>query len=107
MAVPGVRPADEGGQDIFSVAGRRFLEAVPGLITWTVLLSPAWIPLLWAVQGAFAVALGVLVFDVYWFLRSFFVIFCIHHTYFHLRRDMGIDWLARCESALTSQAGRR
>ena len=74
----------------------RLFEATPGLITWVMLLSPAWIPIVFGVNGAFFVAFGVLVFDCYWFLRSFLVISGILTTYRRMKRDMAIDWWARC-----------
>jgi hypothetical protein len=77
-------------------AGDRLLEAAPGLITWVLLLAPAWIPLAFASDGAFVVAVAVLAFDVYWFFRSFLVITGIWSTYFRMRRDSAVDWLARC-----------
>ena len=52
-------------------AGDRLLEVVPGLVTWTLLLAPAWISIVFASTGAFVVAVAVLIFDVYWFFRSF------------------------------------
>ena len=82
----------------------RLLEVAPGLVTWTLLLAPAWIPLLFASDGAIAVAIAVLVFDVYWFFRSFTVIVGIWSTYFKMRRDMGIDWLARCREPVPEGA---
>jgi hypothetical protein len=80
-------------------AGDRLLEVVPGLVTWTLLLAPAWIPLIFASTGAFVVAVAVLVFDVYWFFRSFQVIIGVWSTYLKMRRDMSVDWLARCQEA--------
>jgi hypothetical protein len=80
-------------------AGDRLLEVVPGLVTWTLLLAPAWIPLIFASTGAFVVAVAVLVFDAYWFLRSFQVIIGVWSTYLKMRRDMSVDWLARCGEA--------
>lgn len=77
-------------------AGDRLLEAGPGLLTWTLLLAPAWIPLLFGSTGAFAVAVAVLAFDLYWFVRAFAVITGIWSTYLRMRRDMQVDWLARC-----------
>jgi len=77
-------------------AGDRLLEAAPGLVTWILLLAPAWIPIVFASDGAFAVAIAVLCFDVYWFFRSFLVITGVWSTYFKMRRDMRTDWLARC-----------
>ncbi|HYW26502.1 MAG TPA: hypothetical protein VE953_20185 [Terriglobales bacterium] len=76
--------------------GDRLLEVAPGLITWVLLLAPAWIPMLFASNGAMAVAVGVLLFDLYWFFRSFTVITGIWSTYLRMRRDMRTDWLARC-----------
>ncbi|HKF78828.1 MAG TPA: glycosyltransferase family 2 protein [Candidatus Dormibacteraeota bacterium] len=77
-------------------AGDRLLEAAPGLVTWVLLLAPAWIPFLLGLYGALAVAVAVLVFDVYWFLRSFIVITGTWSTYFKMRRDQRVDWLRRC-----------
>ncbi len=74
----------------------RIFEATPGLITWVMLLSPFWIPLVFQVQGAFVVAIGVLIFDVYWFCRSFLVIGGILTTYRRMKRDMAVDWWQRC-----------
>src|SRR3977135_2131792 len=74
----------------------RLFEATPGLITWLMLLSPAWIRIVFGVNGAFFVAFGVLVFDCYWFLRSFLVIGGILTTYGRMKRDMAIDWWASC-----------
>jgi hypothetical protein len=79
-------------------AGDRLLEVAPGLITWVLLLAPAWIPLVLGFSGAFAVALVVLLFDVYWFFRSFLVITGIWSTYLRMRRDMAADWLERCRA---------
>lgn len=76
--------------------GDRLLEAAPGLVTWLLLLAPAWIPIAFASDGALAVAIAVLIFDVYWFCRSFLVITGVWSTYFKMRRDMRTDWLERC-----------
>ena len=76
--------------------GDRLLEAAPGLITWILLLAPAWIPLFFLSEGAQAVAWAVLVFDVYWLFRTFLVITGMWSTYLKMRRDMATDWLARC-----------
>src|SRR3979490_935731 len=74
----------------------RLFEATPGLITWVMLLSPAWIPLVFGVHGPILVAFRVLVFDCYWFLRSFLVISGILTTYGRMKRDMAVDWWQRC-----------
>jgi cellulose synthase/poly-beta-1,6-N-acetylglucosamine synthase-like glycosyltransferase len=90
-------PADgEGARSPLRQAGDRMLEAAPGITTWVLLLSPAWITLVFASTGAFAVAVAVLIFDLYWFVRSFTLYTGMWSTYLRMRRDMEIDWLARC-----------
>ena len=76
--------------------GARFFEAGPGLITWILLLAPAWIPIVFPWPGAFAVAAAVLLFDVYWLLRSVSVVTGVYSTLRRMRRDMATDWLVRC-----------
>jgi hypothetical protein len=86
--------------------GHRLLEALPGVTSWILLLSPAWIAIVFGelgFDGPLWVAIGVLAFDVYWLLRSLFVIRGIYRSWFHLRRDMATDWLALCEA---SEVGR-
>jgi cellulose synthase/poly-beta-1,6-N-acetylglucosamine synthase-like glycosyltransferase len=77
--------------------GDRLLEAAPGLVTWTLLLAPAWIPIAFGSDGARLVAIGVLVFDVYWFFRSAFVITGVWRSFLNMRRDMRRPWLRLCE----------
>lgn len=82
----------------------RALEIFPGLLTWTLLLAPAWITLLFASNGAFLVAIGILIFDLYWFFRSFYLVMTVTGTYRHLKRDMAIDWLERCHETYSEGA---
>ena len=76
--------------------GARLFEAAPGLLTWILLLAPAWIPIIFPWPGAFFVAGVVLLFDIYWLLRSGTVITGVYNTLAHMRRDMRKDWLALC-----------
>jgi hypothetical protein len=77
-------------------AGHRFLEASPGLVTWIMLFSPAWIPIVFGTGGAIVVGVGVLAFDLYWLFRAYSIITGIYQTYGRMKRDMNIDWLQRC-----------
>ena len=92
VLVPSGGTAREGLRQL----GDRLLEAAPGLVTWVLLLAPAWIPIAFGSDGAFFVAICVLIFDLYWFFRSFMVIQGVWSTYFKMRRDMRTDWLERC-----------
>src|ERR1700737_4987488 len=71
--LPAARPASALDQALRQF-GARLFEAAPGLITWVLLLAPAWIPIIFPWPGAFAVAGAVLVFDIYWLLRSVTVV---------------------------------
>jgi len=91
----GVQPVSAFDQALHQF-GSRLFEAAPGLITWVLLLSPAWIPIVFPWPGAFVVAGAVLVFDVYWLLRSITVVTGVHSTLSRMHRDMKKDWLALC-----------
>jgi hypothetical protein len=54
--------------------GARLFEAAPGLLTWVLVLAPAWIPIIFDTPGAFLVAGTVLAYDIYWLFRSVTVI---------------------------------
>src|SRR5579859_8270056 len=71
--------------------GARLFEAAPGLVTWVLLLAPAWIPIVFPWPGAFAVAGAVLIFDFYWLIRSVTVMRGVYGTYQHMQRDMSTD----------------
>ena len=76
----------------------RLFEAAPGLVTWILLLAPAWIPIIFSSPGAFAVAAAVLVFDVYWLFRALTVVTGVYSTMWRMQRDMVKDWLALCRA---------
>src|SRR5260370_4802581 len=78
--------------------GARLFEAAPGLVTWIMLLAPAWIPILFKTPGALLVASAVLVFDVYWLIRAVTVVTGVYSTVWRMRRDMAKDWLAACRA---------
>src|SRR5215467_10294811 len=70
------------------------LECPPCIL----LLEPGCNPSLLQWTAAFAVAWAVLLFDLYWLLRSATVMSGVYSTYSKMRRDMATDWLARCEA---------
>ncbi|HKV88305.1 MAG TPA: hypothetical protein VJT78_09940 [Candidatus Dormibacteraeota bacterium] len=78
--------------------GGRLFEAAPGLVTWILLLAPAWIPIIFQSPGALLVASAVLIFDIYWLLRAITVVSGVYSTFWRMRRDMAADWLARCRA---------
>ena len=64
------RPPVPAWEQALRQFGARFFEAAPGLVTWILLLAPAWIPIIFHSTGALFVASVVLVFDAYWVLLS-------------------------------------
>lgn len=71
----------------------RALEIVPGAITWGILLGSV-------VLSFFAprvVAYAILLFDVYWLVKSFSLSHGLIRAYRFLKRDTGIDWRARID----------
>src|SRR2546421_9299494 len=85
--------------------GDRLLEAAPGLITWFLLLSPAWIPIAFGSDGAMFVAVAGLIFDLYWFFRSAIVITGILRGFFRVRKAMRTHWPAPFPARPPGQGG--
>src|SRR2546422_8840850 len=95
-SLPGARPAAGALDQALRQFGARLFEAATGLVTWILLLAPAWIPIVFPWPGAFAVAGAVLLFDIYWLIRSVSVVRGVYSTLFRMRRDMIRDWYALC-----------
>src|SRR5256714_2220782 len=90
------RPPVPAWEQAMRQFGERFFEAAPGLVTWILLLAPAWIPIIFHSTGALFVASVVLVFDAYWVLRAIGVVTGVYGSMLKLRRDGKRDWLALC-----------
>src|SRR5712664_4049916 len=104
MAVIEAQPPAPVWEQALRQFGARFFEAAPGLVTWVLLLAPAWIPIIFHSSGALFVASVVLVFDAYWVLRAVSVVTGVYSTMLRMRRDMKKDWLALCrEEKATGQ----
>src|SRR5260370_24335472 len=76
--------------------GARLFEAAPGLVTWVLLLAPAWIPIIFPWPGAFVVAGGVLLFDIYWLFRSTAAVTGVYHNPSRAAPDINTDCLPVC-----------
>ncbi|MEK7143180.1 MAG: glycosyltransferase family 2 protein [Patescibacteria group bacterium] len=72
----------------------RFLEIVPGVVTWLTLFLPIAASFFWPA----GVATFVLVFDLYWLYKSILMGYHLVSGYYHYRRDLKIDWLKKCRS---------
>lgn len=71
---------------------RRLFEIVPGLLTWSTLITLfvlAFIRPLW-------VAIFVITFDLYWVIRIGYLTLLLVFAYRRLEKEKKIDWLKHC-----------
>ena len=104
MAVIEAQPPAPVWEQALRQFGARLFEALPGLVTWVLLLAPAWIPIIFHSAGALFVAVLVLVFDAYWVLRAITVVTGVYSTLLRMRRDTKKDWLALCRQDVAAGA---
>lgn len=73
---------------------KRLFEIIPGLMTWTTLISLS----LLAIVRPVWVAIFIIVFDLYWAIRIGYLTTLLVIAYRRLEREKGVDWLNRCET---------
>jgi len=77
----------------------RFLEMMPGLISWSLIIFPLW--------GAFLaptlVAYYIIAFDVYWLYRSVWTAGLALLAHFRIKAAMVFNWLDEAQSFLDWQ----
>lgn len=71
----------------------RFLEMIPGMITWGVLLFAFGLSLFAPVAGI----VFIIVFDLYWMLRVYYFIIHVLAAYRSYRKNIGVDWYAKVQ----------
>jgi hypothetical protein len=72
---------------------RRFLELLPGTMSWTLILFPLWGSLLIPTYLAYF----ILFFDVYWFYRSFSLVFYAFVSSQKIKKAERVDWNKKTE----------
>lgn len=75
----------------YPIKTRRSLELLPGIFSWTLILSPVWGSLF----IPHVVAYFILFFDVYWFYRSFSLAATAYIASKKIKEAESQDWLAR------------
>jgi len=71
----------------------RFLEILPGVLSWGTLLLMiflSWNKPVW-------VAFFIIAFDIYWLLKTLFLAFHQQFSYRRMRMNLKIDWLKRLD----------
>jgi len=77
----------------------RFLEILPGAVTWTALISPFILSFYWPA----AVATFVLIFDLYWLYKSILMGYHLIVGYYNYRHETRVDWQERLKNLKPSE----
>jgi len=77
----------------------RFFETVPGLLAWgTILLM-----FLLSWLAPVSVAIFIILFDVYWLLKTIYLSFHLRSTFRKMRGNLKINWLEKLKSTVNGQ----
>ena len=71
----------------------RFLEIIPGLTSWSVIIAP----IVLSIFNPIVVMYYIIIYDLYWFFRALNISRITLASYFKLKRDHSYDWLERCK----------
>lgn len=69
----------------------RFLEILPGALTWIALTSPIWL----SFTLPFAVAYLIIIADIYWLFNSVKISVLVYLGYKRMKEAAGKDWLSK------------
>ena len=72
---------------------QRSVEMLPGIITWSFLIGSFYL----AFKLPFAIAIFIIIFDLYWMVKVFYITVFIIFGYRRIRIWEKIDWLEKCE----------
>ncbi len=79
----------------------RWLEILPGALTWTALL----LPVIFSFRWPWLIAILIIVFDLYWLFRSIRMVVNTIRTYRYMRHDLRVPWHEMMSSKLPSETG--
>ncbi len=73
----------------------RFLEILPGFLTWLTFMVLILLSRLFPV----AVAVFIILFDIYWLLKTLFLSLHLRATFSAMRQNLRLDWLQKLRSS--------
>ncbi len=79
---------------------KRFFEMVPGILAWLTLIFMvlfSWLLPVW-------VSIFIILFDIYWVLKTVYLSLHLRATFSEMRRVMKIDWLAKIREEMSGGA---
>ena len=78
---------------------QRILEVIPGILTWFTLIGMFVFSFLLPVW----VAIFIIIFDIYWILRTIFIAYYSVYGYKKLKEGKQVDWWERCQNIQDSE----
>jgi hypothetical protein len=78
---------------------QRFMEIIPGFLTWSTLIGMFVFSFLLPLY----VSIFIIVFDIYWIYRTFFISYYSVVGYKKLRNGKNINWWERCQNIVDPQ----
>jgi hypothetical protein len=73
----------------------RFLEILPGTLSWTTLI----LMFILSWRAPVFVAFFIIAFDIYWLLKTIFLAFHQQFSYCRMKQNMKVDWLKKLEES--------
>lgn len=78
----------------YPIKSNRFLSALPGIVSWTIILFPVW----GALFTPFALAVFIIFFDINFAYRSFSLVFTAHLASKKIKKAESENWLEKASS---------
>lgn len=72
----------------------RFYEILPGALSWSTLL----VLLVFSFQFPAVVAVFIVLFDLYWLLKTVYLFFHLRYSFVRMRRVLAKDWAAEVQT---------
>lgn len=73
---------------------RRSFETIPAILAWLTLVLMflfSWLLPVW-------ISIFIILFDIYWLLKTVFLSFHLRATFTEMKKNMEIDWMARLDA---------
>jgi hypothetical protein len=71
----------------------RFFEVLPGALAWMTLLGLIFLS--WRLPTA--VAFFIILFDLYWLLKTIYLFFHLRYSFLEMRKNLKINWLKKIQ----------
>src|SRR3989344_5364750 len=72
----------------------RFFEILPGLLAWATLAGMV----LFSWKLPAAVAIFIILFDIYWLLKTIYLSLHLRSTFKHMQANLRVNWLAKLQA---------